>query len=90
MWSDEIVDRLTTRKITLESSKNIQCINATNKTIMDIVTEHLKSKDLCEKLIAPLNYARLCKWMILLCELASLIGKKKAKSWSRVMERSSV
>ena len=67
-----------------------QCIEAANKTVIDLVVEFVNKNRLIEKIIAPINYVRLHKKVILPCEILGLIGDKKTEYWSNAHKQSSL
>ena len=68
-WCNKIADVLQVREL---KSKNDSCkkmIETQNKSIMDIVIRCAKKLNLDLKIIAPINYMRNFKKMILQCEI---------------------
>ena len=88
-WSDEIGERLESRNVVFVNANLTQCIRTKNKAMMDLAAAHAESKNMSEKIIAPINQVRLFKKVILPCELVGLLGNKKTKCFNRVIEASS-
>ena len=59
-----------------------------NKIIMDYVEIYVKEKEKKIKIIASLNYVRLYKKMILLCELVGIEGTSKIRELRNPLESS--
>ena len=59
MWSDDIAQRMETRKINLVNKSPNVHVPTRNKTIMDYVVKHVNEKNKDHKEVEPLNHMRL-------------------------------
>ena len=59
--SDEVANRLAKRDIRILNIDQTTYIRTKNKIIMDYVAEYVESKEMKEKLVAPLNHMHLFK-----------------------------
>jgi len=76
IWSDEIGERLETRKITLKNRNNKMKKFTRNKSIIDWAREYIKNEKVPINKLERINHMRIFKKMYLPCEIVGRKGNK--------------
>ena len=78
------------RGIIVINTKNIIISNTKNKIIIYFLIEYTNEMDKQKKTLATINYIRLYKKMLILCELVGINGNKRVFNMRRKYELSCI